>query len=234
MIRAALLWLLTAGAALAAPAHGLIRNETGLPLTFPLQVKTTSGWDAYLVLRDADTGGIAVTAYIEGGRFFRLLMPPGDYTFHAALGRGWEGEEDLFGPETRLYEHDDILSFEVEGLGRKTGYVLDLRGLDRMAGVTVERLALCQYYGPGRAAAARVGDPPARAEMAPEIPFGYPLPPGPRDPALDARPELGMEFGNAVPDVPLYLRLGEGEARARPAAPDAPERRSRLRQRDCP
>lgn len=234
MIRAALVWLVTATACLGAPPdHGLIRNETGLPLTFPLQVRTTTGQSAYLVLRDAATDEIAVTAYVEGGRYFRLLMPPGAYTLHAALGRDWQGEEALFGAATRFYDHPEVLNFEVAGLNRRTGYLVDLRGLDEMAGVTARPLALCQYYGPGGAASARVGDPPRRAGIAPEIPYRLPLPPGPRDPALDARPELGMEFGNTVADVPLYLRLGTETGRARPAPDDPPRRERRLRQRVC-
>ena len=77
----------------AAPEHGLIENRT-LPLTQPLQVKTDPGRDYHLVMRKAETTEIAVTAYIEGGRFFRLLMPPNTYTRHAAIGREWRGEED--------------------------------------------------------------------------------------------------------------------------------------------
>ncbi len=228
MIRLALLLVWAAGAAIAAaPGHGLIENRTGLPLVFPLQVETTSGRDAYLVLRDAGTGEIAVTAYVEGGRFFRLLMPPGTYILTAALGRGWKGRDELFGEETRLFELPQPLTFEVQGIGRKQGHIVDLRGLDEMAGVTVRSLAFCQDFA---GVVAPPPPPPERSaaprSVAPEIPFSYPLPPGPRDPALDARPELGLDFGNSVEDVPLWLRLGEGRVPARAAAPPGPAGRA--------
>ncbi len=241
LIRAALLWLATAGALWgASPGHGLIENRTGLPLVFPLQIKTTIGRDAYLVLRDAGTGEIAVTAYVEGGRFFRLLMPPGTYRLTAALGRDWEDKETLFGDETRFFDYPEPLTFEVQGLARKSGYLIDLRGLDEMTAVEARPIALCQYLGPvppedapRRDAAA----PGGARSVAPEIPFGYPLPPGPRDPGLDGRPELGLEFGNRVADVPLWLRLGEGDADAAAGLPgpgaDRPAERPELRQRLC-
>ncbi len=229
MIRALLLACLLALPAVlsAAPDHGLIENRTGLPLVFPLQVRTTSGRDVYLVLRDAESGRIAVTAYVEGGRFFRLLMPPGTYRLTAALGRDWEGKDDLFGDETRIFELPEPLTFEVRGISRKQGHIVDLRGLDEMAGVTTRPLALCRRLPTGLAPppAVEEEEEPAPRSVAPEIAFSYPLPPGPRDPALDGRPELGLDFGNRVEDVPLWRRLGEGRSAPPPARGPAPVRR---------
>lgn len=243
MIRAALLALclvpaLAPGAtAVGAPSHGLIENRTGLPLTLPLQIRTAPGRDAYLVLRNAGSGAVAVTAYVEGGRFFRLLMPPGSYTLHAALGREWQGPEALFGPATQIYDHPDALRFAVEGLGRKTGHLIDLRGLDRAAGIAAETLALCQVVlsPPHRPAPGRGdGEDPAGARsVAPEVTFDYPLPPGPRDHARDGRPDLGREFGNHVAGIPLAQRLGEGRAPLHLPQPAPVPDRIRVVERPC-
>ena len=59
---------------------GLIWNRSGLPAVFPLQVKTLSGRDFVLTLVDEDTRLEALAAYIVGGAFFKVLVPPGTYT----------------------------------------------------------------------------------------------------------------------------------------------------------
>ena len=139
---AVLVWLALAGAVAAAPEHGLMFNRTGLPLVFPLQVRTDPGRDVALVLRDAETGEAAVGGYIEGGRFFRILVPPGTFTLDFASGTGWEGMETLFGPETERFTYPEPLTFAVTGVARKSGHLIDLRGDARMAD---RAIALCQY-----------------------------------------------------------------------------------------
>ena len=67
----------------ATPPAGLMWNRTGLPAVFPLQVKTPPGQDHVLTLIDADTGTDALAAYIKGGAFFKVLVPPGTYRFKA-------------------------------------------------------------------------------------------------------------------------------------------------------
>ncbi|PZX15736.1 hypothetical protein LX81_02368 [Palleronia aestuarii] len=138
---ALLLWLLFAGAAAAAPDHGLMWNRTGLPLVFPLQIRTDPGRDTVLVMRDAETGEAAVAGYIEGGRFFRILVPPGTYELDFATGTEWVDEETLFGAETRRFSFPEPLTFAVEGLARKSGHLIDLREEGRMAS---RALDLCQ------------------------------------------------------------------------------------------
>lgn len=230
MLRLVLCLLLFGLPAWAAPGHGLIENRTGLPLTLPLQVKTDAGRDVYLVMRDAKTTEIAVTAYIEGGRFFRLLMPPGTYTLHAAVGREWKGEDELFGTETEFHTLPQALGFRA-GMTRKRGHLIDLRALGEMAEAPTRGIALCQDLGPAPAPARPVAPRHRTGSIAPEVPGGYPHPPGPRDPLLDGAPELGQEIGNTVPDIPLWLRLGAPESRI-VAGPDR-DRRRVLRQRLC-
>ncbi len=104
-------------------------NRSGLPLTFPLVLKTDPGEDYYVVLKDAGTGKAAMAAYARGGDFFRVLVPPGTFRIAIAAGTGWEGEERLFGPgdATRRFELPDTLTFRVRGLATKAGHVVDLR-----------------------------------------------------------------------------------------------------------
>lgn len=143
---AALFLVLQAGVSAAAPPHGLMWAKGDLPRTFPLQVRTPPGPDAYLVLRDAGTNTAILGAYIEGGRFFRVLVPPGMFMLDVALGTGWQGEEALFGSATEIYVYPEPLGFGVTGAGRKSGHLIDLRGAATGIEARTRALALCQRY----------------------------------------------------------------------------------------
>ncbi|MEQ6249848.1 hypothetical protein ABMC89_13215 [Sulfitobacter sp. HNIBRBA3233] len=128
------------------PAAGLLWNRTGLPAVFPLLVVTAPGRDYVVELTDAETATPAMAGYIHGGRFFRLLVPPGrfDVTFHA--GSGWAGEEMLFGPATQTMRLEKPLVFRVEDFRTKAGHRIDLRDWapGERAGLQTRRIALCQ------------------------------------------------------------------------------------------
>ncbi|MEW2913783.1 hypothetical protein [Leisingera sp. JC11] len=106
------------------PRTGLMWNRTGLPAVFPLQVKTPEGADYYLVL--SGRGGDALAAYIRGGAFFKVLVPPGRYALRFASGRVWQGEERLFGPDTVVFELPEALDFAVRDAGIKAGHLVSL------------------------------------------------------------------------------------------------------------
>ncbi|UWQ55120.1 hypothetical protein [Leisingera caerulea] len=110
------------------PRAGLMWNRTGLPAAFPLQVRTSAGADYYLILSDAETGEAALGAYIDGGKFFKVLVPPGRYVLRFASGKRWQGEERLFGPgaQTRRFELPYPLEFAIRGAGIKGGHVVTL------------------------------------------------------------------------------------------------------------
>lgn len=128
MIRAFLLFL-----ALALPAaaetrpEGLMWNRSGLPLTLPLQVQSDAGADLYLELSVPETGEAVLGAYVRGGDFFRVLVPPGRWALTFARGTGWQGEEALFGPATEVIAIEPPLAFVAEA-ARKSGFLIDLRG----------------------------------------------------------------------------------------------------------
>ncbi|MCE5974229.1 hypothetical protein LZA78_12110 [Sinirhodobacter sp. WL0062] len=123
--------------------QGLLWSETDLPRTFPLVVKTAPGGDYLLVLRDLANGQDVLGAYIRGGEFFRVLVPPGSYSLQFAAGIEWQGEQALFGERTRRFVLDPPLRFGVEGVGRKQGNVVDLRDL---GDVSTKPIALCQRF----------------------------------------------------------------------------------------
>lgn len=134
------------------PPAGLMWNRTGLPAVFPLQVKTAPGQDHMVTLIDADTGAEALAAYIKGGAFFKILVPPGTYRVRFATGEFWQGEQDLFGPgeKTQGFEMPEPLTFETRGLGVKAGHVVNLlaRGPGRLAAVTLKDQLICQSFRP--------------------------------------------------------------------------------------
>lgn len=127
---------------------GLMWNKTGLPAVFPLQVKTAPGRDYYLTLTDTTTGAPSLAAYIEGGKFFKVLVPPGTFAVRFAAGNDWQGEEALFGAETERFEVSQPLSFTVTGFNTKSGHILDLTkttGRDASNAV-VSPQSICQTY----------------------------------------------------------------------------------------
>jgi len=128
-----------------APRTGLLWLRSDLPAVFPLQVKTVPGRDYHLTLIHAETGDETLAAYINGGDFFRVLVPPGRYTLRFAYGAGWQGEDALFGASTQIYEMKQPLRFATRGIGTKTGHLVDLRRLieSREAGLT-RPLSICQ------------------------------------------------------------------------------------------
>ncbi len=145
------LWCAALAAAAQEPVpvqQGLMWNRTGLPAVFPLQVRSAFGMNYFLTLYDAETGAPALAAYFEGGRFFRVLVPPGRFRLRLAAGQVWQGEDALFGAgaRTRFIDIPQPLTFAVTGFDRKSGHTLDLRrvmGRDAML-VPIAPLGTCQ------------------------------------------------------------------------------------------
>ena len=103
-------------------------NRSGLPAVFPLQVKTPAGRDYFLTLVEQGSGKEMLAAYIVGGTFFRVLVPPGVFTLRFASGEVWHGEALLFGSgtDTDVVELAEPLAFGVVGSGTKAGHLVDL------------------------------------------------------------------------------------------------------------
>lgn len=114
------------------PAAGLLWNRTGLPAVFPLQIKTNPDFDYLVTLRDADTDVAALAAYIKGGKFFQVLVPPGRFALEFAAGAQWQNETILFGPggATHRFNLAEPLTFAVRGVAIKAGHLVDLTRID--------------------------------------------------------------------------------------------------------
>jgi hypothetical protein len=127
---------------------GLMWNHTGLPAVFPLQVKTPDGQDYFLRLIDEETRKEALAAYIIGGAFFKVLVPPGTYFLRFSTGDIWQGEDRLFGPDesTRSFGLPDPLTFEIRDYGTKAGRVVDIAEIPSgpTVQVTVKEQFICQ------------------------------------------------------------------------------------------
>lgn len=149
--------------------EGLLWNRSGLPASLPLQIKTDTDADYLLHLRDTATGHDVLAAYIRGGEFFRVLVPPGRYQLHFASGTDWQGEATLFGPGTRRFVLDPPLDFGASATMRE-GQLVDLRDL---ADITTRDFAICQRF---------VLDPESLTQPWPPIrePGTSPPPDGPR------------------------------------------------------
>lgn len=143
------LMLAVEAAAEGVPAkHGLMWHRSGLPAVFPLQVKTLGPQNYFVTLMDVKAREVVLAAYIEGGRFFRVLVPPGTFEVRFAYGNVWQGEEDLFGPGTKttVYDVPRALIFGVRNFNTKAGHLLDLRDLSpgQEAWLAPRGLEVCQ------------------------------------------------------------------------------------------
>jgi hypothetical protein len=127
-----------------APRTGLLWLRSELPAVFPLQVKTAPGRSYHLTLLEHATGEARLAAFIRGGDFFRVLVPPGSYAIRVAHGALWRGEDALFGPGTEVTRLDGPFRFEVQGVGRKAGHLIDLRDLIETREAVRRPLAFCQ------------------------------------------------------------------------------------------
>jgi hypothetical protein len=143
-MRRVLIWivgcLVLAGAAVASERpQGLMWNRTGLPATIPLQIKTVAGADYLLRLKPYEEIDFVFAAYIRGGDFFRVLVPPGRFDLVFASGADWQGEAVLFGADTAEFLLDPPLVFKATAT-RREGYLIDLRDPQQ---ITLRSLATC-------------------------------------------------------------------------------------------
>jgi hypothetical protein len=155
--------------------EGLLWNRSGLAATLPLQVKTSPGADYLLRLRDVETGRKVLAAYVRGGEFFRVLVPPGRYDLIFASGIDWQGEAKLFGPDTQHFVLDPALSFGAK-VTRKEGHLVDLRNRES---ITIRDVAICQRLALDPKSLEHTnwlaGKRRARAEDVPRLPPQYPI-----------------------------------------------------------
>ena len=100
---------------------------------------------------DDETGDDALAAFIEGGEFFRILVPPGVFRLSFAAGDVWHGEDDLFGTTTRTFELNKPLTFKIRGLGGKAGHLVDLSEVEagEIVEATVKDQFICQTVRAG-------------------------------------------------------------------------------------
>ncbi len=134
------------------PPAGVLWNLTGLPAVFPLQVKTQPGRDYMLTLIDTETGAEAFAAFVKGGAFFKVLVPPGTFRVRFATGDVWQGETHIFGSgrDTQVFDLPEPLTFETRGLSVKAGHVVTLPdgGSQRRTATTVVDQLICQSFRP--------------------------------------------------------------------------------------
>ncbi|WP_204115362.1 hypothetical protein [Shimia biformata] len=137
-----LVWLLAQSGAADERPRGLMWNRSGLAATLPLQVMTDAGADYLLHLHHPDTRQPVFAAYIRGGTFFLVLVPPGRYELAFATGPAWQDESTLFGPDTRFFVIDPPLEFRAT-MTRRNGHLIDLRTTSTQA---VSDFSTCQRF----------------------------------------------------------------------------------------
>ncbi|WP_222869568.1 hypothetical protein ROLI_000840 [Roseobacter fucihabitans] len=132
----------------AEPRAGLMWHHSGLPAVFPLQLRTPPGSDYYVRLFEPETDRAVLAAFMKGGSFFRVLVPPGRYDLRFAWGETWIDERELFGAgnRTRLFALDQPLRFAIRDFATKAGHLVDITFSDDAQEVQVAVTAqfICQ------------------------------------------------------------------------------------------
>lgn len=146
-VMALLIWAVTPATA-ETLSEGLMWNRTGLPAVFPLQVDTVPGNNYVMRLSDPATGADLLAAYVIGGKFFRVLVPPGTFNIRFGVVAAEEGGAAAIDEqyETGVIELPAPLTFRVVGLRVKAGHIIDLTGAtpDQQAGASVKPQRICQ------------------------------------------------------------------------------------------
>ncbi|AXI47870.1 hypothetical protein C1J03_18760 [Sulfitobacter sp. SK012] len=129
---------------------GLLWNRSGLPAVFPLQVKTSPGRDYILTLIDEETKHQALAAYIVGGAFFKVLVPPGAYTLRFSFGDVWQSKEQNFssGLNSGQFDLEEPQTFKIHGAGTKAGHLVDLTEIQsgELVKAKVKPQFICQGF----------------------------------------------------------------------------------------
>lgn len=224
---ALMLCLLVTSAAMAQelprPRAGLLWNDSGLPMTLPLQIVTEAGGpDRAVLLRRAESDSAEVAGYVHAGQFFRLLVPPGEWQIAIASGTDWQGRDALFGPETELLDLPELLRFHA-GEAALNGHVLRLiTGDDGALQITVGPRIICRIPAWQAAPAPAARDVPAVPRITQQP---SPVPSYRRDPR-DALSHDPLSDGRLDPRDPLaHDRLSDG--RLDPRDPLAHDRLNR-------
>ena len=118
------------------PVAGLMWNRSGLPATLPLQLHSEAGLDHVVMLTPPEGDAPVLAAYIRGGDFFRVLVPPGEWRIAIASGQDWQDGETLFGTDTQWTTLPEALQFGVADGARREGHVLWLGQEDDQVAIT--------------------------------------------------------------------------------------------------
>lgn len=112
--------------ALASLKQGVHEVLTTAPRVAPLRIGTPVGDEQYYVkIVDADTGATMLTLFVKAGQILRTKVPLGSARIKYATGRVWRGKAELFGPETRYNEADEVFEFTRDDRGVQ-GYTVEL------------------------------------------------------------------------------------------------------------
>jgi hypothetical protein len=107
--------------------HGEVLKPFSNKGVAPLEVKTNFGANYFIKLIDVDTKQIKMSAFIEGGKTFKILVPLGSYQLKYATGKVWMGENHYFGPNglTSYSKTNAIFDFTKNHQGY-SGYTVEL------------------------------------------------------------------------------------------------------------
>lgn len=107
--------------------HGEILKPFSNKGVAPLEIKTNFGANYFIKLIDAGTQQIKMSAFIEGGKTFKILVPLGSYQLRYAAGEVWMGENHYFGPNglTSYSKTNAIFDFTQNHQGY-SGYTVEL------------------------------------------------------------------------------------------------------------
>lgn len=93
-------------------SHGIVWVDPAQRFVAPFLIRTGEGSDYFAKLIDARTGVPVMTMFLNGGTPLEVEVPLGTFRLRYATGTRWQGEADLFGPETTTAEAEADFTFQ--------------------------------------------------------------------------------------------------------------------------
>jgi hypothetical protein len=107
------------------PQNGSIQSCSSQKGIAPLRIVTRPGSHYFVKLVDWSSNQVVMTLFIHSGETVDVDVPLGAYKLKYAAGKEWQGEKNLFGPETLYNQAEKRFVFESSG-NQIRGYTVEL------------------------------------------------------------------------------------------------------------
>ncbi|MCI8425202.1 MAG: hypothetical protein HFJ72_06020 [Adlercreutzia sp.] len=122
------------------PDSGFIFESVGKGRNPQLTVKAPDTTDAFVKLKDAETGETCLSFYVSAGTTVAACVPARECLVYYALGEEWYGPDEAFGEQGLYAKSDERLRFADPG--NSYTYTLNVEG-GNVSPVMIDRTEFC-------------------------------------------------------------------------------------------